>query len=90
MNFLASIAASIVFFCGVKLYAFSLRNSVLCKWCIILLIRSFSKTLPAVLIKLIGRNFDGSVLSSLSGLVIGSILAVFQLLGKHPVLRYSL
>ena len=46
--------------------------------------------MPAVLIKLISQNFDGFVLSSLSGLVIGIILAVFLLVGKHPVLRYSL
>ena len=77
LNFLASIATSILFFCGVNPYWSSFKNSVLCKWCIILLISSFSRTLPPVLIKLIGRYFDGSMLSSLPGLVIGSILALF-------------
>jgi ABC-type methionine transport system permease subunit len=40
--------------------------------------------------RLIGRYFDGALLFSLTGFVIGIIFAVFHLLGKQPLLRYWL
>jgi hypothetical protein len=52
--------------------------------------RSFSSTFPPMLSRLIGRYFDGSMLFSLPGFIIGMIFAVFHLLGKHPLFRHWL
>jgi hypothetical protein len=56
----------------------------------ILLMRTFSRTLASVLIRLIGRYLATSLLVSFPGLIIGIIIAVFHRLGKQAVLRQPL
>ena len=87
---LASIAASVVLFCGINANWLSVSSSFLYMWWLILLMRSFYSTFPPKLSRLIGRYLDGSVLFSLPGFVSGIIFVVFHLLGKHPLYRHWL
>ena len=90
MNCLTVIAASVVLLWGENPNWLGFRNLVLFIWYIILFIRSFSSTLPSRLSRLIGRYFDGSQLSFLPGLVIGTILAIFHCFWKCPFFKHSL
>jgi len=58
-------------------------------WCIILLMNSFSRTIPPTFIRYIGLNFDAYFTFSLPGFVIAIILNFFHLFGKHPARRFS-
>jgi len=54
------------------------------------LYRNFSRTLPPIFSRVIGRYLEGPWLSSLPGLVTGIILAIFQFCGKHHRFKNSL
>jgi hypothetical protein len=89
-KYFRAITASTVLVCGVNPYWFLHIRLFEYIWYIFLFICIFSRSLAAVLIKLIGRYFKTSSHVCFPGLPIGNVFALFHILGKQTVLKHSL